>query len=390
MTRDKLELRPMLALMLASAFAFSGCQKVQKIKTDLKSWWSSKSAEEGQNAAAPKASDEAVGEYFPVKKTTLKDALEKRGTLSATERIEIRADKKLKLGPAKVEAFAKVKKGQVLFEVDTKEVVAKQIETKERLEQTKIDVQAAKSQLDFAKKQVDRKRALAQKGITPKKELEDTEQAYEQALTGLQTKELELKKADREASEASIAVTSASVISPIDGVVSKIDQGAKDIEEGFAMATISNMASLSVYIEADEGLVSRLPPGYVVDVTLDALGQTTLKGSVKSVAKSQNGGEFGKVFEIRIDLPPEVTKGQNLKDGFEATVTAVFEERKNVLSVPKAALKQNGSDTYLLVAKSSGGKPSSRKATVGLQTELEAEIMEGVSPGDFVVAGPRG
>jgi macrolide-specific efflux system membrane fusion protein len=375
--------------MFASLMVFCGCENIQNLKAGFNKWRKSeeptKVAQEGSMTDA----EPGAGEYFPVQKVTLKDSVSKRGVLSASERVDIRADKNLKLGSAKVETFAKVKKGQLLFEVDTKEIVAKQIESKERLEQAKIDLDSAKTQLGFLTKQLDRKKVLAQKGITPKKELEDTEQEFEQADTAVQTKELDLKKAARENAEANAAMTSANIISPIDGIVSKIDQGAKDVSEGHVLATISNMNSLSIYVVVDESMITRMPVGFPVEVSLDALQGKVITGVVKSAAKSQSSA-FSNNFEVKVDLPEDATKGENLNDGFEASVTAVFEERKEVLAIPKAAIKQSGDGTFVLVAKSLGGRPSPRKAKIGLQTELEAEVIEGLSIGEYVVVGKRG
>ncbi len=387
----KIDRRISIVFQIVAALSLlTSCEKIQSLKSDFNNWRSGK--KNAPNTESPKeisGSDTETGEYFPVQKTTLKDFFEKRGTLAASERIDIRADKNLKLGPAAVKIFATVKKGQILFEVDTKEIVKKQIETKERLEQSKVDLKSAIVQLGFAKKQLDRKKVLAQKGITPKKELEDTEQAFEQANTAVQTKELELKKAERENVEANAAMTSANVISPIDGVVAKIDQGAKDVSEGHVLATISNMTSLSVYITVDESLITRMPPGFAVNVRLDALQGKVITGAVKSAGKSAQGKEFSNNFEIKIDLPAEQTKGENLNDGFEATVTAIFEERKDVLTIPKAAIKQSGGDTFLLVANSMGGRVSPRKVKIGLRTELEVEVLEGISLDEFVVVDKR-
>ena len=376
--------------IVSALFLLTGCEKIQSLKSDFNSWRAGKDAEPKIEESKEKFQTDQSGEYFQAQKTILRDFVEKRGILAASERIDIRADKGLKLGPAKVEPFAKVKKGQLLFEVDTKDIVAKQIETRERLEQSKVDLNSAKAQLGFAKKQLDRKKVLSQKGITPKKELEDTEQAFDQANTTVQTKELELKKAARENAEANAAMTSANVISPIDGVVSKIDPGAKDVVEGHVLATISNMSSLSIYIVADESLVTRMPPGFKVNVSLDALQGKIIAGTVKSSAKAAQGNEFSNNFEIKIDLPEEQTKDENLNDGFEATVTAVFEERTDVIAVPKAAIRQSGENIFLLVAKSVGGRAILRKAKIGLQTELEAEILQGISLGEYVLVGKRG
>ncbi|MCX6127274.1 MAG: hypothetical protein NTV34_21345 [Proteobacteria bacterium] len=145
---------------LIFAVNLGSCQKIRPLKEGVSSWFSSspKPVVSAKSAEATPGINTSNGSFFKIKKSTLRDQLELRGSLRASERVEVRSDKRVRIGPAQVKLYAPVKAGQLLFEVDTKDLKTKQAETKERLEQVKIDLQASKSQLEFSKKQYERKK----------------------------------------------------------------------------------------------------------------------------------------------------------------------------------------------------------------------------------------
>ena len=65
-------------------------------------------------------------------------------------------------------------------------------------------------------------------------------------------------------------------------------------------------------------------------------------------------------------------------------MTANFGEKSNVVAVPLSAIKMNGNDSFVLVAPAKGSIPAARAVKIGMRTELEAEVVEGVREGDIV------
>lgn len=371
--------------ILSSFVAFTGCEKLTTAKDKIASLVSGSTKKQTNDSKTPSISTDSA--TFEVKVSKISDMRELRGRLQASERVEIRADKRVRIGPAKPKQYQSIKKGAVLFEVDTKELAQKQMEMKERLEQGKIDLASAKSQLNFAKKQQERKSALSKKGIAPQKELEEANKQLEQAQSAEQTKQLELRKAERELVLATSSLSSANILSPIDGIVANIISGADEVNVGVVLASIANPQKLSVFVDTDETLVTKLPIGFEAVVKIDAVPNRSFRGIVKSsVISDANKSAFLRQYETKIDLLSEETKGLNLKDGFEATVTAVFRSSDKAVTVPLGALKKNGRDDYVLVVSKFGGLPTARPVKVGITTDLEAEVKEGVVAGEFVVA----
>ena len=331
--------------------------------------------------------------YFEIKRSSLIDAVQIEGKLEASVKIEMRAEKRMRIGPAKVKVADHVRKGDVLFVVDTKEFEQKKQAASERVAQLNVDIKSSKAQLLFASKQHDRKKGLAAKGIAAQKELEEAQKALVTAESHTKTKELELRKAERELSAANETVSTANVVSPIDGIVSSIMPGGDEVNQGQSLAMISNPAQLSMVVPVDETIVTRFKQGQTVQILVEAAPDKPIEGVVRGIEArpQQPGGSAVNSYNLSVGIAADIVKSLNLRDGYAAQVRAVFGEKKNALTVPRSGLKQNGRDSFLMIADARGKAPAARAVKVGVVNDLEAEILEGIKEGEMAaVATERG
>lgn len=372
--------RIVVCLMMAN---FYGCAKIDSMRKSITNWRSNKKTTAAMNKSVSGPDKLA---YFVAKKGTISDIREIRSKLQASEKVEIRADKAMRVSVAKVPQYAKVKRGDVLFTVDTRDLESKRLETKERVEQLKVDIKAAQAGLEFAQKQFERKQVLIKKGIVAQKELDEAKKILVTSQTQEKTKELELRKAIRELENAELSVQGANIVSSIDGIVTTIIPGGDNVNLSQTIAIISNPASLSVYANVDESMVTLMPAGTNVKVKLDLFPDKILQGIVKTSIAAVRQDTAAKTYELQIDLDPIESKNLDLRDGYEATTIVNFGERANTIAVPLAAIKMNGNQAFILVASSRGSVPAARAVKTGMRTELETEVIEGLKEGEFVTA----
>jgi len=166
------------------------------------------------------------------------------------------------------------------------------------------------------------------------------QQEAQRTLKELQTAEA---KADRDLSFTVIRA-------PIDGVI-----GNRAMQVGDYVQTGTRLASLvpltSVYIDANfkETQLSRLRPGQPVNVSVDALPDHDIKGTVESVSPASGSvfsllppdnatGNFTKIVQrlaVRIRLPQSVTDKRLLRPGMSVIVA--------VNTKPGQSVADNGS-----------------------------------------------
>lgn len=372
-----------VALLAISAVAMTGCDRIRHVQAKIFGKNGSKS---GDVESGKKTSGKGQSwSYFQVKKGVINDMVQFDGKLEASERIELRSDKRMRLGPAKFKVADRVRRGDVLFAVDTKEFEQKRVEAQESVAQLSVDIKASTAQFAFASKQLERKTGLVEKGIAAQKELEEAQKSFVAAEADLKTKELELRKAERELAAAKETVSSANVISPIDGIVASIAPGGDEVNQGQGLAVVANPAQLTISGVVDETSVTKFKVGQKVDVYVDAVPDKKIAGSVKSIetAMAQQGAAVTS-YNVFVAISPELVNSLGLRDGYAARIRAVFSSKENTLVIPRSGIKQNGKDTYAMVADAKDQMPSARAVKLGVQTELETEVLTGLRQGEYV------
>lgn len=381
----------LVAVLSAGVLIVPACSKLSSLKATV---GHRLGLSEGKGGSTSQEKDAAISKdlifsYFPAKKTIISDSIVFDGKLEAAEKVELRADKRMRLGPAKFKVGEQVKRGSILFVVDTKELEQKRVESKERVDQLNVDIKSSRAQFAFASKQLERKTGLVKKGIAAQKELDEAEKAFVAAEADLKTKELELRKAERELATAAESVTAANIVSPIDGIIASTSNGGDDVNQGQQLALVANPRELAVSFQVDEIRVTKFKIGQSVDIAIDAVQGKSFKGLVKSIdASSQRGGTMSQ-YNVSVSLPAETVKSNGLRVGYSAKISVVFSTKENVIVVPLAALKQEGSQYFVLAADGRGKTPTAKAVKVGVQTDLEAEVSEGLKVGDFVVVGQK-
>ena len=378
--------RPFRSVMIGFVVAtMVSCSGKSSLKSKISKLFGSNPTKNTSGAASGDGANASYS-YCSVVNGVISDAVTFDGKLEAAEKIEIRTDKRLRVGPAKFKESDPVKRGDILFVVDAKELEQKRIETRERLEQLKVDIKASRAQFTFAGKQLDRKKGLVSKGIAAQKELEEAEKLFVAAESDLKTKELETRKAERELATANDSVTAANIVSPIDGIVASIVPGGDEINQGQSLATVANPTELAVTGQVDELSVTKVKVGQAVEIQLDALKGESVKGIIKSIDSNKQKNGAMNLYSVKVAIPQDVVKKNSLRVGYAAKVNSVMGSKENALLVPRAAIKQEGDKFYVLVGDAIGGSTTARAVTLGIQTTLEVEVTNGLNPGDKVAA----
>jgi HlyD family secretion protein len=180
------------------------------------------------------------------------------------------------------------------------------------------------------------------------------------------------------------------------------------------LLTISDLSVIQTTVNVDETDVVRVNIGDSVEVTIDAFPDTTFIGRVTEVSNSailtaasnvpgQNDRAVDYEVEITLSNPPE-----EVRPDLSATARIVTDTRKQALAIPIIALtvrentpvsteqrpaaatkapdeKKKESEGVFIVH---NGVATFRPVKVGIAGEEHFEVMEGVTQGDTIVAGP--
>ncbi|MGD2177088.1 MAG: efflux RND transporter periplasmic adaptor subunit [Anaerolineae bacterium] len=223
---------------------------------------------------------------------------------------------------------------------------------------------AAAAQRDAAQAQ------LAQLlAATTEEEIAEAQAQVDQARVALELTELSLKNATLRA--------------PLDGLVSKINmkpgETAPTLESPIILLDDS---AFHMTVGVDEIDVSRLKEGQEVEISIEALPEAALIGSVRSIAPvaTLEGGIV--TYDVVIDLAPTDAP---IRADMTANATVVVEELADVLQIPTWVVRVDQDTGQTYVHRRVGDDTERVDVQLGARHEGIAQVISGLSPGDEIV-----
>ncbi len=255
-----------------------------------------------------------------------------------------------------VEKGDRVKKGDVLIELDTPDIDAKAEQVNASLElalaqQEKINngtryeqIGMAKASLDLAKKTYDRMVRLHNEGVIPTQKLDEAQAKYTAAkdnynmlVNGARfedklSAQANVRKAQGANKEVSSYLKENKIISPIDGVITEVTvEEAELVGAGYPIVTVVDDKDCWVTFHLREDLLSKIKNGTQFNVEIPAIGKQPIAVKVNYISvlgdfatwrATKAKGDFDmKTFEVRA-VPVEPV--ENLRAG----MSAIFDWKK--------------------------------------------------------------
>ena len=311
-----------------------------------------------------------------------------------------------------------VKKGQLLAELENKDLSAAAESSKgdfeqadasyvtivgaslpQQIQKAELDAVAAKSSFEAQQKVYESRKELFQQGAIPRRDMDAAEVAFLQArsqneqaqkqLADLQRvgKQQTLKSAEgsRMSAEARMRGAQAQlsysrITSPIDGVVT--DRPLYEGDPATAnqpILTVMNISCLIAKAHVPQSEAALLRVGNSAELKIPGLDEP-IKGRVSLVSPALDPGS------TTIEVWVEATKPDPaLKPGMSVQLSMTAKTLNDAIVVPTAAVFKNaeGADYVLLVG--SDEKAHQKIVRLGIRNSDLTQIASGVNPGDPVI-----
>ena len=258
----------------------------------------------------------------------------------------------------------------------------------------------ARTACDTAQRNLDALRRLQQQNAASPGEVNNAEDQLKRATADLNLllqkqenrySQPEITRVDAQKSEAQAAYVAAedvldqlNIRAPFDGIVYSLPvlQGAY-LSPGDLVLQEADLSKVRVRAFVDEPDVGRLAPGDKIDVTWDAMPDRTWEGSVSvtpAVIKlhgTRNVGETTCIVDNRdFKLLPNVNVG----------VTIITAEHRDVLTLPREAVRQEDSKAY--VYEIVNNELQRRYIQTSISNLTQVEVTGGLPENALVALGP--
>jgi HlyD family secretion protein/macrolide-specific efflux system membrane fusion protein len=334
--------------------------------------------------------------------TDIEYAVSAQGVLQGRNQVAVGAQVSGQLQSLKVKPGDKVKRNQLLAEIDPLPAKNALRQAVVKVEQLNAERDATLHKLKLAESNDRRYQELGSTEAVSKADQDKARFELETQRANLVSLTAQLHTAHVKEEAARIKLDYTRIFAPMDGQVLAIvtQEGQTVIADQMApvilkMAQLDTMIVKAQISEADVlKIQSGLPVYFTIPGEPDRHHDATLKaiepGPVDAASPSGTTGENSKAvfYNALFDVP-------NLENRFYINMTAnvriVLEAKKGVLTIPVAALGDRREDgTYSVRVLGEGTEVRTAYVEPGINNKVRVEIRSGLQAGDRVVIGERG
>lgn len=208
---------------------------------------------------------------------------------------------------------------------------------------------------------------------------------------GVLTEQVRSAEADLAAARASLTsmrqrLEQAQLKAPVSGTVLQAGiRSGQPAQEHQLLFVIGDLDQLVVRTRVDEVDIGKVQVGQALTVKANAYLDTRFEGKVIRVAAQTStlGNVPGAFFEVQGEVANVDNK---LKAGMNAEARIVTDSRNRVFVVGLESVREENGQTTVLVVKNY--KVEIRPVKLGLRTQTQAEVLEGLQEGDEVIVSP--
>jgi len=353
-----------------------------------------------------------------VEKGDLAKSVVATGKVEPITKVEVKSKASGIVKKLLVDSGDRVKKGQLLAQLDKEEIQAQVEQSRAALAASEANLKS--SEADYERAKVDAegpdvpllKRAyeraigMAKEGVVSTSALEDAQKNYELALNkqNVAKAQLIVLKAKIAQSQAQVAQDRAhlnqldeqlsytDIESPIDGVVL-----SRDVEMGDAVSSILVLGSSAtlvmtlgdtseVYVKGkvDESDIGKVYLGQPARIKVESFKEKTFNGKVTKISPMGVEKDNVTTFEVRVSIN---NPGGELKAVMTANAEIILEEHKNVLQIPEGAILYDKDKKASVEVPDPKAKDGKKKIAVniGISNGAKTELLGGLKEGDQVV-----
>ncbi len=288
-----------------------------------------------------------------------------------------------KITELRVKEGDKVKKGQMLAQIENVQPEADVNANRAALDAARTDsaaqdaaiktaqasLESAQANLEHAKFDIDRAEGLYKEKLIAKSDYDVKKAAYDSAVASVAQAKAQIAqyKAQKESADRRIAQASANLVrsrdvlekteyvAPYDGIITNLPvrQGETVVigiqnAPGSTLMTLADMSVITAEVKVDETDIVNVKLGQPAEVTIDAMPKKVFHGTVSeignnavvrstgvSTSQSNIASQEAKDFKVVVTVndPPD-----NLRPGLSATAKITTAAKKDTLAIPIQAL----------------------------------------------------
>jgi HlyD family secretion protein len=342
-----------------------------------------------------------------VEKGDLAKSVVATGKVEPITKVEVKSKASGIVKKLYVEYGDRVKKGQLLAQLDKIEIEAGVEQARATLEAAQANLKG--SEADYERSKVDaeapdvpllkrsyeRNLQMQKEGVVSQSALDDAEKEYRMAVNkqNVSRAQMTVLQAKIAQSKAQVAQDQANLKqleeqlsytdlqSPMDGIVL-----SRDVEVGDAVSSILVLDTSEVYVKGkvDESDIGRVYMGQPARIKVESFKDKTFKGVVNKISPMGVEKDNVTTFEVRVSIE---NPGGELKAEMTANAEIILDEHKNVLQIPEGSIIYDKDRKASVEVPDPKGKEGKNKVAIniGISNGAKTEVLSGLKENDQVI-----
>jgi RND family efflux transporter MFP subunit len=290
-----------------------------------------------------------------------------------------------------VEEGSRVKKGQIIAQLESDDVMAAKKQAEANLNVARFNLEQARVELQDATRSFNRNKELLARDFVSQAEYDASEARYKRAIAAVDAAEAAVKASEALLRAAEVSVEYTLIRAPFDAVVLTKNADVGDIvtpisaaaEAKAAVVTIADMDSLQVEVDVSESNIGVVKMGQPCEIQLDALPESRFRGEVHMVVPTADRTKATVMVKVRfIEKDSRILPEMSAKVAFLSRPVKLEEQKPLTVINPHALVNRKSKNVAYVVK---DNRVVETPVTVGKRLGDMLEVLGGVKAGDRVV-----
>ncbi|HTH46271.1 MAG TPA: efflux RND transporter periplasmic adaptor subunit [Candidatus Limnocylindria bacterium] len=335
--------------------------------------WQRQSAAKAAEIAATSRSAEAT-----VETRNISFAVSAAGEIVPADQVSVRPEVNGKIDKLPVDVGDVVKSGELLFQLDDRDLRIQQSSQKNAIERTKLELQQAERNYRRAEE-------LFKSHLVAQEVFDDAKTSFDLGKNSLDNAQKALDLIEYQLLKTRVTAPFDCTVLTRPVSVGQAVSGSGGFNSGTEILTIANLNDLIINAHINQADVTRLHMDQDVDVTVEAVPGLKITGKVERLAPQATIKNSIKGFAARILLRDV---DHRVRPGMTANISIPVASAANVVAAPLAAVfteyNQDSKQQERFAFVKKGDDWERRIITIGVSDYFFAEVTTGLKAGDIV------
>jgi HlyD family secretion protein len=333
----------------------------------------------------------------------IKSSILASGTLAYREQVQLRSEVIGQVTELHVEEADQVRKDDPVITLDPKNYQAQVEQAEARVRIQQIAIERQRLLIKTLTDRFERQKTMFARKLVDEDSYEALESELSLAKVDVRSLQESLAQARAALDQSEDLLSKTRIRSPIDGVVIQVDvkvgetviAGTTNIP-GSTMMVIADPSESLTEVQVDEADIAQVREGQNADIFTAAYPDTPLAGTIQSIASvaRQTPGQASLSFLVKILLDEQDV--MTIRPGMSVRADIYTQSSEETLAVPVQAVlfdedmdeDDEGKEEQTFVFVMADGKAVRKDVEIGISSDSDQEITEGLEEGETIISGP--